>query len=134
MSAGCRDKLTMSTNQLVFQIIAAVAGLTGLVPLLIYLTQRRTQMKQADTLSDLNRAQAADLQIQRLQADADRYRVQYSELLERHNNVERDATNRLRLAHDENQRLAGRIAALESELDIARRQVSDTRSRYMGGI
>jgi hypothetical protein len=43
---------------------------------------------------------------------------------------QRDCTQQLDVAHSENQRLAVRIAQLNTDLDIAHRQIGELSSRY----
>lgn len=108
----------------------------GAVQLLIFLLRRRAELRQLSTTSEVNQATAAETLIRRLQEDGATYREQVAglhtkleRLEDRHVQAQRDFAAQLRDAHIENTRLVTRVAQLQTDLDIAGRQLDELRWR-----
>jgi polyhydroxyalkanoate synthesis regulator phasin len=119
----------------VLQVVAIAFG-GGTVQLIIFIIKRRTELRQIDTSSDVNISNASSVLISRLQEDGAVYREQVKLMQDRINTIEqqheqaqRQYNQRLMDAHSENTRLTTRIAQLQTDLDIATRQVSELRDR-----
>lgn len=107
------------------------------VQLIVFLLRRRGELKKLDTESSVltataknTQADATDKLIIRLQQDGETYRVIARELQAEMERLRRDTAEQLRIAHEEHERLTGRIATLQTDLDIARRQIRDLTDRY----
>jgi hypothetical protein len=102
--------------------------LTGaVVPLLIYLLSRGPQLRQLKASEDSNLVTSATALVASLQ-DENKILTVRIERLERDRNSDRsDYAGQLARAHDENSRLATRVAQLQTDLDIATRQIADLR-------
>lgn len=114
---------------------------TGLVPLWIYVGNRKSQIRLTDTQSGVNKATAVSTEIEassklitQLQQDGETYRgivrdvqAELERLKERHERDQKEFAAKLTIAHEENQRLTVRVAQLQTDLDIAVRQLEDLR-------
>jgi multidrug resistance efflux pump len=133
---------TTSTGVIVQVLALLLSG--SMVPLLMFLFRRRPELRKLGTESDVNSSTAAvnyskatETLLANLVADGERYRTLTEKL---QTNVERlqaeavqsqrDCSRQLDVAHGENQRLATRVAQLNTDLDIAHRQISDMASRF----
>jgi hypothetical protein len=109
-------------------ITAAVSLSVAAVPLLIYLFSRRAQLRALDTTSDATQITAAATFAAMLQ---DQIKALTLKLEKAESTASTDRTNfteQLTRAHDENSRMAGIIAALRTDLDIANRQIEELRA------
>lgn len=108
----------------------------GTVQLIIALIRRRAELRQLNTAADVNTSTVTDTLIKRLQEDGVVYREQVKEYIAkverleaRYEQAQRDFAAQLQDAHNENTRLVTRIAQLQTDLDIANRQIADLRQR-----
>ena len=139
--------MTEETLRFILQIAAVFLG-GGSVQLLLFLLRRRSELRQLDTASDVNTSAAAanqakvyETQVKLLQEDGAVWRGQVNDfqakvdrLEEERNREHRDFARQLRDAHSENTRLATRLAQLQTDLDIAERQVTELRRRLGGAL
>ncbi len=134
----------MNKDTLSLILTSLAGGLVGaLAPLVIYLLNRKSQIRLTGTQSDVNTATAKSTEqevssklITQLQQDGETYRGMVRELQtdlqtlkERHERDQRAFSEQLTIAHEENLEMASRVARLRTELDIARRQINDLTSR-----
>lgn len=127
-------------------ILLAAAGIVtggGFLKLLDFWVKHRAEVRKISTSSDVDTSTVAINQaaiykdiVTQLQADGVVHRQQVGDLQakvgrleDRHIQAEQDFTRQLRDSHSENSRLARRIATLETDLDIAHRQVAELRRR-----
>lgn len=127
----------MSSGLILTIITALLSGGAG--PLILGLVHRRGELRKLHTEADVNVSTVTDTLIQRLQADGNVYRELVRELQNKVDHLEdkyerqqRDFISQLRDAHTENTRLATRVAQLQTDLDIANRQIEDLRHRSLG--
>lgn len=125
----------MSSNELL-QLITAILGSGTAGTLLVFLLSRKSQLRATAADAGVKQATAQDLLIQRLQDDGATYRDEVKELkaqvdrLEaRYDKAQRDFAEQLQVAHSENSRLATRVAQLQTDLDVAERQIVELRRR-----
>jgi hypothetical protein len=110
----------------VLQILAVLLG-SAVVPLIIFVFSRRAQLRQLNTSSDANLVTQATNLVTSLQ-DENKILTVRIERLERDRSADRsDYASQLGRAHDENSRLAAKVAQLQTDLDIATRQIADLR-------
>lgn len=109
------------------------------VPLVAVLFTRRASLRQMDTNSDATVSGTYKELVNTLQAEAIRHTAQVKDLTDRVAQLESRAdqaqrafTQQLSDAHAENSRLSTRVAQLQTDLDIATRQVAELRSRMKG--
>lgn len=112
----------------------------GAVQLIIALMRRRPELRKISTESDLNAVAVLEKVITQLRTDGDGYRVTVSgledkaaRLEDRYIQAQRDFADQLRDARGENVRMATRVAQLETDLDIAQRQIAGLRARLSEG-
>jgi len=118
-------------------LTAALSG--GASTLILGLVHRRGELRRLHTEADVNVSTVTDTLIQRLQSDGNIYREQVRELQNKVDHLEnkyerqqRDFISQLRDAHTENTRLSTRVAQLQTDLDIANRQIEELRRRSLG--
>lgn len=121
--------------QFILQGAALLLG-GGTVQLGIFLLRRRAELRQLNTASDVAVNTVSDTLINRLQEDGGIYRARVKDLetkveqLESRSAAQRaEFTDLLKIAHDENSRLTTRVAQLQTDLDIASRQIRDLQGR-----
>jgi hypothetical protein len=121
--------------QFILQGAALLLG-GGTVQLGIFLIRRRAELRQLNTASDVAVNTVSDTLINRLQEDGGIYRARVKDLetkveqLESRSAAQRaEFTDLLKVAHDENSRLTTRVAQLQTDLDIASRQIRDLQGR-----
>lgn len=121
--------------QFILQGAALLLG-GGTVQLGIFLLRRRAELRQLNTASDVAVNTVSDTLINRLQEDGGIYRARVKDLetkveqLETRSAAQRaEFTDLLKIAHDENSRLTTRVAQLQTDLDIASRQIRDLQGR-----
>lgn len=110
----------------------------GTVQLLIFLLRRKPELKKIQSDTDSVQVQASIALVTKLQEDGSVYRDQVKSLLvkvelmeSKHNTAQESFAQQLRDAHSENTRLATRVAQVQTDLDIAQRQVDDLRRRLV---
>jgi multidrug resistance efflux pump len=110
----------------------------------MFLFRRRPELRKLGTEADVNSSTAAvnystatETLIKNLVEDGERYRkltetIQTTvERLQREAiESQRECTRQLDVAHGENLRLVTRVAQLNTDLDIAHRQISDMSARF----
>lgn len=108
----------------------------GTVQLLIFLFRRRAEIRQVNTTSDSVQVNAAMDLVSKHQQDGEAFRemiksqdAKVSRLEARYDTAQLEFTQQLRDAHAENVRLTTRVAQLQTDLDIATRQIADLRAR-----
>lgn len=109
-------------------ITAAVSLFVAAIPLLVFLFSRRAQLRGLDTTSDATQITSAATLVAMLQ---DQIKALTLKLEKAESTASTDrtiATEQLTRAHDENSRMAGIIAALRTDLDIAHRQIEELRA------
>lgn len=121
--------------QFILQGAALLLG-GGTVQLGIFLLRRRAELRQLNTASDVAVNTVSDTLIARLQEDGGIYRARVKDLetkveqLDSRSAAQRaEFTDLLKIAHDENSRLTTRVAQLQTDLDIASRQIRDLQGR-----
>lgn len=135
--------MTDETLRFILQVAAIFCG-GGSVQLIVMLVRRRAEIRQLNTSSDVNvstaglrQAEVSEKLISQLQADGSVHREQVADLQQkvirledRYTQAQRGFTEDLRIAHAENARLATRVAQLQTDLDIATRQLAELRRRF----
>jgi cell division protein FtsB len=107
-------------------LTALLAG--AVVPLLIYLFSRRAQLRQLNTSSDATLVTSATALVASLQDENKTLTVRIERLERDRTNDRTDYAAQLARAHNENSRLAAQVAQLQTDLDIATRQIADLRA------
>jgi hypothetical protein len=107
-------------------LTALLAG--AVVPLLIYLFSRRAQLRQLNTSSDATLVTSATALVASLQDENKVLAVRIERLERDRANDRTDYAAQLARAHNENSRLAAQVAQLQTDLDIATRQITDLRA------
>lgn len=117
----------------ILQVVAIAFG-GGTVQLFIAFLRKKSEIRQLDSSSDLNISNASATLITRLQEDGATYREivkglqdEIARLKERRDQEQYEFAQRLQDAHAENARLATRVAQIQTDLDIAQRQILDLR-------
>lgn len=97
---------------------------------------RRADLRQINSTSDLNIAQAHEKLVNQLMADGETYRKRVLDLEARVEKTTTEGAEQLAIAHAENSRLSREVARLHTDLDIANGQLAQLRTRYpyAGGI
>lgn len=97
---------------------------------------RRADLRQINSTSDLNIAQAHEKLVNQLMADGETYRKRVLDLEARVEKTTTEGDEQLAIAHAENSRLSREVARLHTDLDIANGQLAQLRTRYpyAGGI
>lgn len=131
------------TVQFVLGFLTVALG-GGTVQLLVFILRRRADLRHTNTASDVNvstaslkQAEASEKLFVRLEQDNITQRDQVRDLTahvarldDRATQAQRNFTEDLRIAHAENARLATRIAQLQTDHDIATRQLAEIRRRF----
>lgn len=128
----------MNADRLLLILQAAAGVITGggFLKLLDLWFKRRAEIRKLSTSSDVDTSTAAVNLITQLQADGavlreqmKNFQTKYERLEDRQLQEVRGLTEQLRTAHAENIRLATRIAQLDTDNDIAERQIRELRRR-----
>lgn len=126
------------TLRVLLQIVGVVVG-GGILEFIRRMLVRRAELRNLNTQTDTTINTSYRELVDTLTAESKRYQQQVLELLERVERIEtrydtaqRQFTAQLNDAHNENSRLATRVAQLQTDLDIAHRQVEDLRYRSRG--
>lgn len=127
--------VSKDTTSLILTLLTIIfSGGAGQV--LVSLLKRRGEVRQTSSDIDSKYAKVADDLITQLQKDGDNNRAtvhelqgQVEQLRQRQEQNQLDHTRVLRDAHDENTNLVTRVARLQTELDIAHRQIRDLTER-----
>lgn len=119
-------------------ITAILSGGAG--TLILGLLRHKHEARKLKTEAAVDVSNVTDTLIQRLQADGVGHRERVRELEnkvahleDKYEREQRQFINQLRDAHTENTRLATRVAQLQTDLDIAQRQIEELRRRSLGG-
>jgi hypothetical protein len=106
------------------------AVMTGaVVPLVIYLFNRRTILRETNVDTDAKLVTSAGILVDQLQKQIEILSQRSAASDTSHDNDVVRLTEQLRLAHTENVRIAAIVAELQTEQDIARRQISELLKR-----
>lgn len=121
----------MSTLSLLPQLDLAtlIAVLsTAVVPLLIFLFSRRSQLRELNTSTDANLVRSATDLATTLQLQV-KFLTDKLDSLEADRTTERiNYTQQLNLAHNENSRVSAIVAELRTNQDIDRRQIQELKA------
>lgn len=125
-----------STLNEILSVLGIILG-GGATPLILFLLRRRPELRQVASETASNYSTITDKLITQLQSDGLNYRGITKELQEevgilrqRQEQGQKDFANQLRDAHEENTRLTTQVARLQTDLDIARRQIRELTDRY----
>ena len=128
--------VSRDTLNLALSVLTVFLG-GGAVQLIVFLLRRRGELRKLDTESAVNTANAANTQqdaanklITQLQQDGETYRGIVREVQTEMDRLRKDTADQLQIAHEENDRLTARVATLQLDLDVARRQVRDLTERW----
>lgn len=111
-------------------VLAAIAAPIG--ALVGFLVMRRAKLREIGTTTDAVYITSAKQWIETLQSQLDRLNAE-NEQQKRDRDVERtNFLNQLNVAHEENQRVNMRLAQMQTDLDIAQRQIETLRN-YLPG-
>jgi hypothetical protein len=104
--------------------------MTGaVVPLVIYLFNRRTVLRETNVDTDAKLVTSAGVLVDQLQKQIEILGQRSVASETSHDNDVLRLTEQLRLAHTENMRIAAIVAELQTDQDIARRQIAELLKR-----
>jgi predicted RNase H-like nuclease (RuvC/YqgF family) len=126
------------TLRLILQITGVVVG-GGILEFIRRLLARRAELRNLNAQSDATISSSYKDLVETLRTESHRYQQQVKDFQERIAQLEaradqaqREFTEKLNVAHVENTRLASRVAQLQTDNDIAERQISELRYRARG--
>jgi predicted nucleic acid-binding Zn-ribbon protein len=106
---------------------------TPVVALLIYLFSRRAQLRQLNATSDATLVTSAATLVTQLQTQILLLTDKLAKLETERSADRTDFVEQLNRAHSENSRISVRVAQLQTDIDIAHRQIEELRDRLPRG-
>jgi chromosome segregation ATPase len=126
------------TIKLILQITGVVVG-GGILEFGRRMLARKTELRNLNAQSDATISTSYKELVETLRQESTGYRdqvkefqVRVAQLESRYETAQRGFTDQLNAAHSENVRLGTRVAQLQTDLDIASRQIEDMRQRLKG--
>jgi gamma-glutamylcysteine synthetase len=105
---------------------AVIVG--GVVPLVTFFYLKRGQLRQLDTTADATQISSAATLIALLQDQIKALTLKVEKAESQQTTDRTNLTEQLTRAHEENSRMAAIIAVQQTDLDIARRQITELRA------
>lgn len=115
-------------NEVYVAVFAAIAA--PLIALVTFLLTRRSKLREINTTTDAVYVTTATKLVETLQAQIDRLIAENEKQKIERATERTNFMNQLNLAHEENQRVNARLAQMQTDLDIAQRQI-ETLRKYL---